>query len=145
MRWLAAIGLALTLSAHAGDRATEAAIEDLATTGVGIALGAAEMNPAGLVVIPLKFALLSHAESLPDGDKQHQKSVIASVWRGAAANNVCVIASIVTGGTFAPACVAIGLIAGVHEWQAGADERTFWRICQHEKLNNPNLVCKFHG
>jgi len=145
MRALAALLLALCLHAHAdtAERAQNAAIADVASTGAALALGAAEANPLGLLMLPMKFAAIRYAEGLPDGDKQTAQSVISSMWRGAAANNVCVIMSIVTGGTFAPACAIAGFAVAWHEWQSGADERLFWAICADERTRQPELKCTY--
>jgi hypothetical protein len=67
---------------------------------------------------------------------------------GAAANNLCVIAAIATGGAAAAVCPLIGVGAGMGSWSAGAEERdkaTFAVICQEAKLKNPDLVCIFNG
>lgn len=145
MKALAALLLALCLSAHAdpSERAQNAAIADVASTGAALALGAAEANPLGLLTLPMKFAAIRYAEGLPDGDKQTAQSVISSMWRGAAANNVCVIMSIVTGGTFAPVCAIAGFAVAWHEWQSGEIERQFWMVCAYEKQSNPELKCSF--
>ena len=55
MKPLAAILLTLCLTAQAdpSQRAQEAAVADVATTVMGLSLGAAEANPLGLALIPL--------------------------------------------------------------------------------------------
>lgn len=142
---IVAVLLFLCLNVHAdtAERAQNAAIADVATTGIGLALGAAEANPIGLATIPLKLVILDYAESLQDGEKQELQSAIASIWGGASANNLCVIAAIATGGTFAPACVLLGLVYGLTQWETSANERLFWKACQLEKerQNNPALKC----
>lgn len=145
MRAMAALLLALCLHAHAdtSERAQNAAIADVASTGAALALGAAEANPLGLLTLPAKLAALKYAESLQDGDKQTAQSVISSMWRGAAANNVCVILSIVTGGTFAPVCAIAGFAVAWHEWQSSEIERQFWMVCANEKQSNPELKCTY--
>lgn len=145
MKALAALLLALCLSAHAdpSERAQNAAIADVASTGAALALGAAEANPLGLLSIPMKLAAIKYAEGLDDGDKQTAQSVISSMWRGAAANNVCVIMSIVTGGTFAPVCAIAGFAVAWHEWQSSEIERQFWMVCANEKQSNPELKCTY--
>jgi len=145
MKALAALLLALCLHAQAdtAERAQNAAIADVASTGAALALGAAEANPLGLLTLPAKLAALKYAESLQDGDKQTAQSVISSMWRGAAANNVCVILSIVTGGTFAPVCAIAGFAVAWHEWQSSEIERQFWMVCANEKQSNPELKCTY--
>lgn len=147
MRALAAILLVLCLNVHAdtAERAHNAALTDVASTVAGIALGAAEANPVGLLTIPAKLAALQYADGLLDGDKQTAQSVISSMWRGAAANNVCVIVSMATGGTFAPVCAIAGLVVALHEWNAGEIEREFWQICAYERQERPELKCAFNA
>lgn len=143
MKAIAALLLALCLHAHAdtAERAQNAAIADVASTGAALALGAAEANPLGLLTLPMKFAAIRYAEGLPDGDKQTAQSVISSMWRGAAANNVRVIGSIVTGGTFAPVCAVAGFAVAWHEWQSGEIEREFWYVCATLRREQPELAC----
>ena len=123
--------------------AEQAAAADVATTGIGLALGAAEANPIGLLTLPAKLAAIQHAESLPTGEREYALSVISSMWTGAAANNLCVVAAILSGGAFAPACLIIGAAVGMQRWDAGADERLFWAICADERTRNPRLTCEF--
>ena len=108
MKPLAAILLTLCLTAQAdpSQRAQEAAVADVATTVLSLSLGAAEANPIGLATIPLKWGILEYAGCLPDGEKQTVQSAVGSFWLGAAANNIRVIFSILSGGTFAPLCAA---------------------------------------
>jgi len=134
----------LCLSAQA-QTAHEAAAADVATTGIGLALGAAEANPIGLLTLPAKLAMIQHAEGLPTGEREYALSAISSMWTGAAANNLCVIAAIVTGGAFAPFCIGVGLAVASAKWQAEADERLFWAICAAEKKINPVLTCLYNG
>jgi hypothetical protein len=66
----------------------------------------------------------------------------------AAANNLCVIAAIATGGGAAVLCPLIGLGAGMGSWSSGTDERdkaTFAAICQEAKIKNPDMVCTYTG
>jgi len=140
---LRALVLSLLCVTAQAQTAHEAAAADVASTGAALALGAAEANPLGLLTLPMKFAAIRYAEGLPDGDKQTAQSVISSMWRGAAANNVCVIMSIVTGGTFAPVCAIAGFAVAWHEWQSGEIERQFWMVCAYEKQSNPELKCSF--
>ena len=145
MKPLAAILLTLCLTAQAdpAQRAQEAAAADVVTTGVGLALGAAEANPLGLALIPLKWGILDYAGRLPDGEKQTVQSAVGSFWLGAAANNICVIFSLLSGGTFAPLCAAAGVAVALQRWNAGADEREFWALCARERVKNPKMTCEF--
>ena len=110
---------------------------------MGLALGAAEANPLGLALIPLKLIALDYAAGLPDGEKQTVQSAVGSLWLGAAANNICVIFSILSGGTFAPLCAAAGVAVALQRWTTGADEREFWALCARERVKNPKMTCEF--
>lgn len=126
------LSLLIATSAHA-QTAGEAAAADVASTGIGLALGAAEANPLGLLTIPGKLIALEYANSLPTGEREYALSAMGSLWTGAAANNVCVILAIVTGGAFAPFCIGVGLAVASAKWQAEANERLFWAICADER------------
>ena len=145
MKPLAAILLTLCLTAQAdpAQRAQEAAAADVVTTGVGLALGAAEANPLGLALIPLKLIALDYAAGLSDGEKQTTQHALSALWTGAASNNLCIIAMLVTGGMMAPVCVAIGVVTAAHSWQSGSLERDFWMVCASERQTNPKLQCNF--
>ena len=145
MKPLVAILLTLCLTAQAdpAQRAQEAAVADVATTVLGLSLGAAEANPLGLATIPLKWGILEYASRLPDGEKQTVQSAVGSLWLGAAANNICVIFSILSGGTFAPLCAAAGVAVALQRWTTGADEREFWALCARERVKNPKMTCEF--
>ena len=142
---LVALLLAFCLTVHAGpaEQAQQSAAADVVTTGVGLALGAAEANPLGLALIPLKLIALDYAGRLPDGEKQTVQSAVGSFWLGAAANNICVIFSLLSGGTFAPLCAAAGVAVALQRWNAGADEREFWALCARERVKNPKMTCEF--
>ena len=145
MKPLVALLLAFCLTVHAGpaEQAQQSAAADVVTTGVGLSLGAAEANPLGLALIPLKLIALDYAGRLPDGEKQTVQSAVGSFWLGAAANNICVIFSILSGGTFAPLCAAAGVAVALQRWNAGADEREFWVLCAKERVQNPKTTCEF--
>lgn len=125
------------------ERDQTAAIADVATTGAALALGATEANPLGLLTLPLKLWLISYSDDLPDGEKQSTKAFMSSTWTGAAANNLCVIAAILTGGAWAPACVAVGVVTGVTYWRSTEEERAFWLLCAEERIANPRLGCSY--
>jgi len=97
---------------------------DLATTGVGLAMGAAEANPLGIVALPIKLAMVEYAGSLPPDEQPAAYAALAAVTWGAVANNICVIASILaSAGIAAPACVAVGAVTGVAYWGATKTHR----------------------
>ena len=138
---LRAIVLSLLCLSAQAQTAHEAAAADVATTGIGLALGAAEANPIGVLTLPLKLMAIQQAEALPTGEREYTLSAISSMWTGAAANNLCVVAAILSGGTFAPACLVLGMAVGMQRWDAGTQERLFWAICADEKTRNPRLEC----
>lgn len=114
-----------------------------AASAAGLALGAAEANPLGLLTLPGKLIALEHAKTLPTGEREHALSVISSVWRGAAANNLCVVVAIATGGTFGPACAVAGLAVALREWESAAIERQFWAVCAWHRQTQPDLKCTY--
>lgn len=143
MRRLIAILLLSCSLAHGqtAEQSQTAALTDLGSTAIGLAMGAAEANPIGVLTIPLKFVLIDRADKLPDGEKQRAHSVIGSLWHGATVNNLCVVAAIATGGAFATACFVAGVVAGLHRWQSTAMEREFWALCAWERQRIPDLKC----
>ena len=129
----AALLAAAACSAQAGSAKEEAeggALADGLTTAVGLAAGAAELNPLGPVLgIGVKYAVLEYAKTLPDEEKPAAYAAAASIWQGAAANNLCVAASLLSGGSFAPMCIALGVAWGAKTWNDSAAEREFWQAC----------------
>jgi hypothetical protein len=121
---------------------------DLATTGVGLLLGAAEANPLGILTLGVKAMAYKQIKESPTVEQPRMWSMYGALGWGAAANNLCVIAAIATGGGAAILCPLIGLGAGVGSWNADAkkrDEATFAAICQEEKVKNRELVCIYNG
>lgn len=127
--------LIATAPAHAtlGDRAGNAALADSATTLGALALGAAEANPIGLATIPAKIGILWHCKALPEDERAECLSVADALWGGAAVNNVCIIAALLTAGAFAPVCVAAGVGYGIWSWNKSAPEREFAYKCEEAK------------
>lgn len=149
-KWgVAAVLAASGLGAHAAtaeDNAFGGAVADGVTTAVGLAAGAAEMNPLGPVLaIGFKVAVLQYAKGLPDTERPAVHAAAASLWQGAAVNNVCVAASILSGGTFAPACLAAGVAWGLKTWNDSERERQFWEGCATLRLYAamPELPCYY--
>ena len=147
---LIALLLALCLSGCAITRspASDAVVADVASTGVGLALGAAEANPLGLVTIPVKLSLLAYAENLPDGEKQQAQTMLSAVWNGAAVNNVCVIAVILTGGAASFPCILLGLGYGAWEYtstKANQMQAEFTEMCLSARKEMPNMKCFYKG
>lgn len=130
-------------SAQTSERAADAAALDVLTTAAGLAMGAAEANPLGLLTLPGKLIALEHAKTLPTGEREHALSVISAVWRGAAANNLCIVVAIATGGAFGPACAVAGLAVALREWESTAIERQFWAVCAWHRQTQPDLKCTY--
>lgn len=141
----AALLFATCASAQTAEQSQTDALTDLGSTAIGLALGAAEANPLGVLTIPLKFVLIDQADKLPDGEKQRAHSVIGSLWHGATVNNVCVIAVLASGGAAAPACLLAGVVAGSIRWKSTQHEREYWALCSHLRIEMPELKCQFNG
>ncbi|HEX7890347.1 MAG TPA: hypothetical protein VF522_13380 [Ramlibacter sp.] len=130
----------------AREQARNAAVADGVSTAVGLALGAAEMNPLGPVLaVGMKVVALNYVDKLPDVEQPEANAMMASVWSGFSANNVCITAAILTGGGFAPACVALGLGWGMKTWKDTEQERQFWEGCATLRAysNLPELPCVY--
>lgn len=121
----------LTAIAGEEERAIAGQAADVATTFGAVANGATEANPLGpyglLVAKPLAYAWI---KSQPKEDQARLFSILSAWGWGAAANNLCVIA---TGGL----CAVIGAIAGMVAWQAGEIEREYWELCKRVKHREP--------
>lgn len=147
-----ALGAGLALAACAAQaqdmqaQARHAAVADGVTTAIGLAAGAMEANPLGPVLaIGMKTLAFRYAESLPDTERPTVYATVTSLWQGAAANNICVTAAILTGGTFAPACIAIGAAWAYKTWKDTEHEREFWAHCGMVRVyvGQPELQCVY--
>jgi hypothetical protein len=121
---------------------------DVGTTGAGLLMGAAEANPLGLVTLGIKAVAYQKIKSSPPVEQPRLWGMYGALGWGAAANNLCVIATIATGGGAAVLCPLLGLGAGIGNWSAGSEERdraTFAAICDEAKAKNPELVCIYNG
>jgi len=139
-----AAGFCSVQAQEARTQAGHAAIADGLSTAAGIAAGAVEMNPLGpIMAIGMKVVAMQYVEGLPDVERPKGYATMASVWSGAAANNVCIAASILTGGSFAPACIAIGVAWGMKTWNDTEYERQFWEGCAMLRAyaEMPDLPC----
>jgi hypothetical protein len=134
--------------------ARSAAVADTASTALGLAAGAVELNPLGPVLsIGMKAAYLKHAETLPEPEKAVALAASSSIWSGAAANNLCVIAVLISAGAFPPLaaaapvmCPVIGVAWGLRAWQQTEHERQFWTEgCPMLRAyaEMPDLVCVY--
>jgi hypothetical protein len=126
-------------------KAHQAAVADAATTLGALALGAAEASPVGLAGIVLKAPLLAMIEKLPEEERAASYALQASIWSAASVNNLCVIAAIATGGSFAPACIVVGGAWGFHDYGKSEHERGFWQQCAFLRAERPqaNLKCSY--
>jgi hypothetical protein len=124
------------LPAHAAtleEQAETAAAADGITTLGGLALGAAEANPLGLVSLLAKVPMLAYVKTLPRDEQAEWHATYGAIWGGAAANNICIVGAILTGGVLAPLCPIMGMAWGMNQWNASAMERELWAICRQER------------
>jgi len=121
----------------------QAAAADGGLTILGLVLGAAELNPLGLLTIPLKYGMVQHVKTLPDGERQEAESTMTAYFGGLSVNNACVVLAILTGGTFGVACLVIGAAYGLNKWNAESTQRAFWHLCTEEKVARPDLSCEW--
>jgi hypothetical protein len=125
---------------------TAAAADSISTLG-GLALGAVEANPLGIVSLIAKIPILAYVKTLPPDEQAEWHATYSAVWGGAAANNVCIVGAILTGGVLAPLCPIVGVAWAMNQWNASAMERELWSICRQERAywNNPQMPCDFVG
>jgi len=115
---------------------------DVATTGAGLAIGAAESNPLGVLLVPAKIIAYQRIKAAPEAEQPGLWAAYEAFGWGAAANNLCVIAQIASGG-FAP-CLAVGVAAGLVSWAIDSPRRKraeFDAVCEQAQQANPQLVC----
>ena len=136
------------LPAHAAslqDQAETAAVTDGLSTLSGLALGAAEANPLGLVALIAKAPMLAAVKNQPQDEQADWNASYTAIWGAATANNLCIIGVILTGGAAAPFCPVIGVAWGLQKWSESAMERELWAICREERAywKNPQMPCDF--
>lgn len=130
----------------ARQQARDAAVTDGLSTAAGLAAGAVEMNPLGpLLAMGMKAATFHYASTLPDTQRPAVYAAAASMWSGATANNLCVTAALLSGGGFAPVCVALGVAWGMKTWKDTEHERQFWEGCALLRVyaQEPELTCVY--
>lgn len=137
--------IAPAYSATLQEQADTAAVADGVSTLVGLALGAAEANPLGLITIIAKAPLLAAVKKMPQDEQADWHASYSAFWGGAAASNLCIIGVILTGGAAAPFCPVIGVAWGLQKWSESAVERELWAICREERAywKNPQMPCDF--
>lgn len=119
---------------------------DVGSTGIGLALGAAEANPLGIVTLGLKVATYNNIKNAPELEQPALWSAYGALGWGAAANNLCVIAAIATGGAGAAICPLIGLATGLGTYSADEEARnraTFDAMCKDARKTQPALECVY--
>lgn len=123
---LAAILSAALCGAQAQDAKSQAqsgAVADGVSSVAGVAAGV-PLNPLLPVVgLVFKAATLRHAETLPEAERPRAYAFAAAGWHGSAAGNICAAASVLSGGSFLPACIAVGVAWGWKTWDATERER----------------------
>jgi hypothetical protein len=95
----------------ASDIETAGVAADLGTTAIGLMMGAAEANPLGLAVLPLKFLVKAEIDKIPDENQRREASAqFSGAQFAAAAANICTLAS--ANPAVAAVCFAGGAIFG---------------------------------
>lgn len=104
-------------------QAEAGAVADGVSSFVGIAAGTS-VNPLLPVLgVAFKAATFHHAESLPEAERPRAYAMAAAGWQGSAAGNACAAVSILSGGSFLPACLLVGVGWGWKTWNATERER----------------------
>jgi hypothetical protein len=134
LRLLAATALVLALApAHAlgpREQAMDAALADGMTTAVGVAASSGVINPVGgLLTIATKAVTFHRASTLPESEQPAAYAAASAMWLGSAVSNACITAVFLSGGGFAPACLALGTAWGLKTWGDTEHERRFWERC----------------
>lgn len=123
---LAAVLSAAPCAAEAQEAKAQAragAVADGVSSVVGVAAGV-PVNPLLPVFgVAFKAATLRHAETLPEPERPRAYALAAAGWQGSAAGNACAAASVLSGGSFIPACIALGVAWGWRTWTATERER----------------------
>ena len=124
-------------------QAQTGAVADGVSSVVGIAAGA-PLNPVLPVLgVAFKAATLQHAESLPESERPRAYAMAAAGWQGSAAGNACAAVSVLSGGSFLPACFAVGAAWGWKTWNASERERQDAERCAalRASARKPKLRC----
>jgi hypothetical protein len=128
------------------DRALAGQGADISSTAIGLAVGAAEANPLGIGLLAVKAISYHHIKSAPPEQQPAMWSAFGAMGWGAAVNNVCVIALIVTGGAAVALCPALGLVTGLGTYAHAAPLReraVFDAVCDAARADRPGLVCVY--
>lgn len=146
-RRIAAALLCAAAGAAPAEPAREQARTGAVADGVSSMLGIA----AGVPVNPLLPALgvgfkaytLQHAESLPESERPRAYALAAASWQGSAAGNACAAVSVLSGGSFLPACLAVGVAWGWKTWKESEGERQQAERCAtlRASARKPKMRC----
>lgn len=117
----AALGAAHAQAAK--EQARTGAVADGVSSAVGIAAGVPVHPLLPVVGMAAKEATFRHAESLPPAERPRAYAMAAAGWQGSAAANACAAVSVLSGGSFLPACVVVGVGWGWNTWTASERER----------------------
>ena len=124
------MGLPLAGAQDQHGQAMDAALADGMTTAVGVAASGGLINPVGpLLATAMKAVTFHRASALPEAEQPAAYAAASAMWRGGTASNVCITAVFLTGGGFAPACLALGAAWGFKNWNDSEHERNFWERC----------------
>lgn len=143
---LAAVLSAALCGAQAQEAKTQArtgAVADGVSSAVGIAAGV-PVNPLLPVLgMAFKAATFHHAESLPETERPRAYALAAAGWHGSAAGNACAVVSVLSGGSFLPACVVVGVAWGWNTWTESERERLDAERCAALRAarRKPKLRC----
>lgn len=130
----------LHLKAHA------ATAMDAGSTTVGLLTQSAiEANPivrnsprAFAFMIAGRIVGIEYVNKLNEPQRTNNLSLLNSIWWGVDANNLILLLT-----HSGPLSVISGLLVGLSLWEYDREEREFMQICATEKINNPNLKCKY--
>lgn len=129
-------------------RAVAGQMADVGSTAIGLAMGAAEANPLGILTLGAKAIAYQQIKDAPATEQPALWSAYGAFGWGAAANNVCVIAAIASGGAAAALCPLLGLATGMTVYSGDEEKRnreTFAAICAEQRQSNPALVCEYRS
>lgn len=127
-------------------KAVAGQVADVGSTAIGLALGAAEANPLGLVTLGVKAIAYQHIKDAPSTEQPAMWSAYGAFGWGATANNVCVIAAVASGGAAAALCPLLGLFTGMTVYSGDEEKRnrdTFAAICEQQRQINPKITCEY--
>lgn len=132
--FVVAAALALAMSCanaqNQKEQAVNAAFADGITTAVGVAASGGVINPVGpLLTTAMKALTFQRASELPEVEQPAAYAAASAMWMGGTVSNVCITAVFLSGGGFAPACLAVGAAWGLKSWDDSEHERRFWERC----------------